>query len=695
MPEMIMFVGPPFSGKTLHYQRHFKSTHRRLSTSELYADHPEWGLRNVALHVLAILRGGENVVLDDENWQRKTRVSIIQLIKSKEPTYQLKCIIFKPRNDLECYWRREWVLARCFLARGGEEGMRQPAIDILSTQGRIGKWFQHAAGTKVSDIEWVDQSEGWHHIEEKQTCLEAETSYKFEVPAVFLEWTAMQHGDLKELSAALRLWKEHAPCGRVIVLAALQDNEGGSDAARVEEIFKMAKSVSKNCEFPIYFVITKDQEQSGTFSRAPQPGILAFLQSIHKLDLHHSGTVYVHQSVGKAVVNFTHTGMKQLACSAVCRNPHLLVISQSDRMSEDVHPSLTDIAFVRDAENDAPHVPLLDRLEDLDSQCGEWISEEMWGRVLGIAVKDRQCMQRYQKEYEELASCISASESKMTLKPLHPNSLQKFSVLSRTSDDQPAPQRSSSISGGNSPTKVPAWMRHKGVADRETVVESKETGKRGILTKTASVPAQGEPRHTNDETSSLPKTIYCMTVRELKEVAKQFLSEISDDGNCDHSMLHEQSKVGLPRSIPIQDETTADVRQRRGNLHRSPCTLIEAGALSDEKGGSDTSEEMVDELPVSSGEESEEDVTKGTLKRAAEDEDGDIAGIITDFIPVESKLRKPPPKKNTGRPHGMESPKLCTSEEDKPSQMMSTPPLRTKLAGKHYVQDVSFLDEIF
>ncbi|XP_071483371.1 uncharacterized protein [Diadema antillarum] len=494
MPELIMFVGPPFSGKTLHYQRYFKSTHRRLSTSELYTDHPEWGLRNVALNVIAVLRGGANVVLDDENWQRKTRVSIIQLIKSKEPTYQLKCIIFKPRNDLECYWRREWVLARCFLARGGKEGMQQPAIDILGTQARIGKWFQHVAGTKVSDIEWVDHSEGWHHIEEKETCLEAETSYKFEVPAVFLEWTAMRHADLKELSAALRLWKEHAPCGRVIVLAALQDNEGGSDAAVVEEIFNMAKSVSKTCEFPIYLVITKDQEQSGTFSRAPQPGILAFLQSIHKLDLHHPGTVYIHQSVGKAVVNFTHAGMKQLACSAVCKNPHLLVISQSDRMSDDVHPSLTDIVFVRDGENDAPCVPLLDRLEDLDSQCGEWISEEMWGRVLGVAVKDRQCMKRYQKEYEDLASCISASESKMTLKPLHPNSLLKLNVLSRTSDDQPAPQHSFSISGGNSPTKVPAWMRHEGLAGRETGVEPKDTGRRGILTKTASVKATGEPR---------------------------------------------------------------------------------------------------------------------------------------------------------------------------------------------------------
>jgi predicted kinase len=82
-PELVIFVGPPYSSKTLYYFQHYASTHERISARELFQNEATRGLRHVILALTDLLKQGKNVVLDDDNWSRETRTSYIRSVKKK------------------------------------------------------------------------------------------------------------------------------------------------------------------------------------------------------------------------------------------------------------------------------------------------------------------------------------------------------------------------------------------------------------------------------------------------------------------------------------------------------------------------------------------------------------------------------------------------------------------------------------
>ncbi|XP_062520485.1 uncharacterized protein LOC134195479 isoform X1 [Corticium candelabrum] len=83
IPQFVIFVGPPYSGKTMYYLQHYATTHERVSASDLLRKDASVGLRGVVRTLADILKQGKNVVLDDENWSRETRVSYLKGVQKK------------------------------------------------------------------------------------------------------------------------------------------------------------------------------------------------------------------------------------------------------------------------------------------------------------------------------------------------------------------------------------------------------------------------------------------------------------------------------------------------------------------------------------------------------------------------------------------------------------------------------------
>ena len=67
----------------MYYLQHYATTHERVSASDLLRKDASVGLRGVVRTLADILKQGKNVVLDDENWSRETRVSYLKGVQKK------------------------------------------------------------------------------------------------------------------------------------------------------------------------------------------------------------------------------------------------------------------------------------------------------------------------------------------------------------------------------------------------------------------------------------------------------------------------------------------------------------------------------------------------------------------------------------------------------------------------------------
>ena len=174
---------------------------------------------------------------------------------------------------------------------------------------------------------------------------------------------------------------------------AAEDNLAESRADGLYEtlltkIQESTKMVSRKLDTPVFFLILTENLQRDTFTKPQEPGILAFLQGMHRLNLSHPGTVYLHQSNTKKLTDFAQTGSRQLAVGAVCKNPNLLG-SYHGQSASAAHPSLLDIGYAAESEHSQPQVLFYDKIRPENVDRGTFVAEERWGRVLGVSFKDR------------------------------------------------------------------------------------------------------------------------------------------------------------------------------------------------------------------------------------------------------------------------------------------------------------------
>nr|XP_054766676.1 uncharacterized protein LOC129273635 [Lytechinus pictus] len=704
LEEVIFLCGPPFSGKTSYYEQHLKSSHERVSASEFYQANPSRGLRHFVLHLLKIFGEGiqgKGVVIDDENWSRKTRQSCMQSIKAKLPSCKFICHVCKPGDAFECLWRREWVLAEYFSKGDNKPGHhRSPStVDLSDTEARIHKWFLHESGEHVAGLDAVEESEEWHQIKEIKTSLQPRTNYKFEVPAVFLDWQALMGNSTNHLVEALKIWKHEMLCGRVIVLATdtdeVSDDKDSQDSdpgdifkSTLKKIQAKTKALAGELSVPVFYLIIKEPAQSGSFTKSPNPGILSFLQRLHHIDIHHPGTVFIYQSERSRATEFAQTGIKQFAAGSVCRNPEVLAHCQGGRVSGSAHESILDFDYVLESKEQIPSViPHLNEIisDDADD-VRTYVGEERWGRVLGVSYKDKVTLQRFQQEYMANASHISAEGSKMRHKSVQDGVKRGSSSIPVKCNEPSSHQEDGRNDRVESKqrTALPSWMtpkRRKNEEENEDQINA-----------------------VNKKYDGLPKTIYCMTVAELRDVALLFLNQdggsdgssqsLSDPTEPDDAGVIVDDALGAERMEQSDDDYNAEIEDRDADQGTAEGSRRKTSLPGDE------------DRRVLGEDGDDRDRRKAKPGSGDGSRDDGVASIITDLFVEERRPRKPPPKKKTVRsPFSTSSTMLWSDEEEEESSYQPdttstsskrNPQVKEKSKGnKPQIQDFSFLDEIF
>lgn len=244
-PELVIFVGPPYSSKTLYYFQHYASTHERISARELFQNEATRGLRHVILALTDLLKQGKNVVLDDDNWSRETRTSYIRSVKKKVPSCNFMCICFEPAYGADqCYWSREWVSAQRSMDNWSTSSI---VVNSLEASPRIEDWFRESSITSAQASinlygpELPLLSEGFSVQNTVKTFLSSWECKQFVFPALFLQWEAIIQSHNKKvclLSAtteAVKTWTQRNMTGRVIIIGDGKHQESMLSSLPVQE----------------------------------------------------------------------------------------------------------------------------------------------------------------------------------------------------------------------------------------------------------------------------------------------------------------------------------------------------------------------------------------------------------------------------------------------------------------------------
>ena len=92
MPELIIFVGIPASGKSTYYENNYSLTHKRINLDTLKTRKKEWK------YFTELLESDENIVIDNTNTTIEVRNKFIDAAKEKD--YTIKAIVFRISTEL-------------------------------------------------------------------------------------------------------------------------------------------------------------------------------------------------------------------------------------------------------------------------------------------------------------------------------------------------------------------------------------------------------------------------------------------------------------------------------------------------------------------------------------------------------------------------------------------------------------------
>ncbi|CAH1277004.1 Hypp9454 [Branchiostoma lanceolatum] len=532
--DVVLFYGPPLVGKSSHYKQHLSSSHVRLSAQELFQEDQTLSLRQVAMRAVGLLREGKKVVIDDENWSRNTRMSYIKLISCKTPGKSIRCLKFHPQDKLQLNWAREWATL-------GAKG-QGPQVNWKQVDAKIDAWFDENCWQRGVERPVPPAEAEGLSIDEVYTQLACQTHYKFEVPCLLVQWEAMVQSTggrlvLRDsLLDVLQLWTEANPCGHIVVIVDGQNNLSGTHGSTSSQQTIHLKSVMTSLcqeftENVLYFAQIADAGSSGLFSRPPEPGLLAWLQLRHHLNLFHQSSLYIWQSSNHRR-SAEAVGMRNINGDRLVARPRMVLLVPKS-MNAETPATLQSMKLVTpDTPAPPPSIPLY---QEALKHCelGEGTSStpqvcyitknmEGCGRVHGVCFKDVSVLEKVQGLYRDNASMLAEPRSKideMCGRPVviqpktdHQENRQETST-STINENRIAPLASSS-----SKTKrtIPAWMLPK--TERKRSPEDAEIKELSI-----------SPRKKKRKSSTQANRIeYCMSEAELVQMAEQMLQKAGD-----------------------------------------------------------------------------------------------------------------------------------------------------------------------
>ncbi|XP_019626257.1 PREDICTED: uncharacterized protein LOC109471413 [Branchiostoma belcheri] len=162
----------------------------------------------------------------------------------------------------------------------------------------------------------------------------------------------------------------------------------------------------------VYFAQIADLEESGPFSRPPEPGLLAWLQLSHHLNLFHQSSLYVWQSSNHRR-SAESVGMRHVSGDRLVARPRM-VLSVPKSVNAEIPATLQSLKLVTpDTPPPPPSVPLYqEALQHCELGEGTsstpqvcYISRNMQGvgRVHGVCFRDMSVLERVQGLYRDNA----------------------------------------------------------------------------------------------------------------------------------------------------------------------------------------------------------------------------------------------------------------------------------------------------
>ncbi|KAK7109498.1 uncharacterized protein [Littorina saxatilis] len=506
--RLVVVHGPPSPAvpSVLRERIKDKEDYLHVHPLQLYQSHPGFGVRDVANHVVGLLRKHKKVVVENNSALGAVKDCLLKVIPTKIPSCNIRLLVLAPKHgQLQSLWEREFFLAASSQAHRllPDEALR---AWFDENDGFVSQGSSASVPTNCS----------------KETVplnLTAVSNYKFEVPAVLIQWEcALDSGDYLEpkVASACQHWAEANPCGRVVLLCDGNSVAKGLQTAAQEKsrIISCAKALANKLPCPVYVVQVTSTLDAGDFCAPPNPGLLAFVHKRHCIDLQHKGTLYIYKDVTHMKMA-EKAGVRHMKVTKVLKKPEMILSSHSATHSP-VPDMLRGVQVVLDSNSSrhdvtlpAPSLPLADRLDNFTDQ--HICVEHPRGHCEFVFAKDLQLFQRFQKLYAEKATQVGESGTRLAgnTRSKHQEGLERSPSVDRTTLVQ-------QTSDTGQLRQIPQWMmgrRGSSSADLTTHATLEKS------LSTSSVEGKSRSRHT----------VYIMTEKELVETAQEILKQAGVD----------------------------------------------------------------------------------------------------------------------------------------------------------------------
>ncbi|KAK3590230.1 hypothetical protein CHS0354_041296 [Potamilus streckersoni] len=536
--DIVIFHGPKYTGQSLFFTEKLSETHVAVCPSEIFSKNPSLGLRDIMIHATKLLWEGKMIAFVDENASRAVRESYIKYMNRKHPNKKICILELLPACGIDhLFWSREFSVAD-MAAKIECDDQDINMVPASLDDSQILKWFHDIddGPNTLCHSEKVDPPNKDEGVEIKREKIPLMTNsvFKFEVPVLYIQWESIQ-GDHSErrleqnICKALRLWSQSNPCGRIIFIhdgSQIKTGKTTLSQTRCEVREIMQNFVCQFTECPLYLLHLENADEAGEYATPPKPGLLAFLQRRHHLNLQSKSSIYLYQSTSHYQMA-EGAGLQSIKVSRVVQNPSL-VLSHNASAKATMPALLKDFQVKLDSRwSDAdPIIPLYrtrDKYQNSFTSCYLGC-----GRREYIFARDWDIVERYQKQYAEkarrvndLESIIDARETCLLLTPSRGNDLQNTASISSTI----------AHNEGEISRDIPMWMLGRSPG---STLKSKSYG-------TASFDVK------------IRQTEYVMTEMELTLMAEEILKQASRED------LIEKAKSGQKQNKKTNSERNAKV----------------------------------------------------------------------------------------------------------------------------------------
>ncbi|KAL3864359.1 hypothetical protein ACJMK2_006049 [Sinanodonta woodiana] len=525
--DIVIFYGPKYTGKSLFFTEKLSQTHVVVCPSEIFSKNESLGLRDIMIHATKLLREGKMIAFVDENASRALRESYIKYMNRKHPDKKICILELLPSCGMDhLLWSREFRVAdMAAKIEWDDQGVNMVSESLDDSQ--ILKWFHdNADGSNTlcpSEIVDTPNKDEGVEIAREKIPLMTTSVFKFEVPVLYIQWESIQGSQsekkLKQnVSKAVRLWSQSNPCGRIIFIHDGSQVKTGEttlsqQCCEVREI--MQDFVCQFTDCPLYLLHLENADEAGGYVTPPKPGLLAFLQKRHHLNLQSKSSIYLYHTS-----NHQHmaegAGLQNIKVSRVVQNPSL-VLSQSASAKASMPVLLKDLQVKLDSSwSDAdPVIPLYrtrDKYQNSFTSCFLGC-----GRREYMFAKEWDIVERYQKQYAEKARRVNDLESVIDTRDI-------FSLLTPSggNDLRTTVPISSTMchNEGDIPRDLPKWMLGRSPG---STLKSRSNSSASVDVKI---------RHTE----------YVMTEMELTLTAEEILRQASREDLIEIARSGQQQK---------------------------------------------------------------------------------------------------------------------------------------------------------